>query len=194
MNTGKGFLFVLSLIKPKIIPMNKIKLLISLTTVLIASAFVAYKTINWKVKDDYSIAVYKGGTKFITFTGLKAVILFDEENLEKSKISASVDASSINPGEKNDALREGAKKPETLDVEKYPVISFESKAITKTGNGYEATGNLTLKGVTKEIKLPFIFEKEIFKGGFSIDPKDFNITNENYQHQLNIVLTIPVTK
>ena len=172
----------------------KTKLLIGLAAVLLTSAFVVYKTINWKVKDDYSVMVYKGGTKFFTFTGLKAVILFDEENPEKSKISASVDATSVNPGEKNDALREGAKTPETLDIAKYPIISFESTAITKKDNGYEATGNLTLKGITKEIKLPFTFEKEVFIGGFTIEPKDFNITNTNFQHQLNIVLIVPVTK
>jgi len=172
----------------------KIKLLIGVSIILLASAFAAYKAVNWKVKEDYSVMVYKGGTKFITFRGLKADILFDEENPEKSKISASVDATSVSPGERNDALQNGAKKPETLDVEKFPVISFVSTAVTKKDSGYVATGNLTLKGITKQIVLPFTFEKEVFKGGFSINPEDFNITNANFQHQLNIVLIVPVTK
>ena len=172
--------------------MKKLNLLIVASIILLSSAFVAYKSINWKVKDDYYIQVYKGGAKCITFSGLKAVIEFDEEHPEKSKISATIDSNPI--VDHNDALREGAKKAETLDVEKYPLISFESTVVTKKDNGYEATGNLTLKGITKEIKLPFTFVNEVFIGGFTIDAKDFNITNVNFQHQLNIVLNIPVTK
>ena len=172
--------------------MKKLKLFICASIILLASAFAAYKSINWKVKDDYTIQVYKGGAKCISFKGLKAVIAFDEEQPEKSKISATIDSNPI--VEQNEALREGVKKPETLDVEKYPFISFESTSVIKKDNGYEATGNLTLKGITKEIKLPFTFVKEVFIGGFTIDAKDFNITNVNFQHQLQVVLNIPVSQ
>jgi polyisoprenoid-binding protein YceI len=174
--------------------MNKSKLLICSAIILLVSAFTAYEITNWKVKDNYSVSVYQGGTKFVSFNGLKASILFDEKNVEKSKISASVDASSVNPGEENRALKEGAKKPEALDVVNFPLISFESTVITGKDNSYEATGNLTLKGITKEVKIPFTFENQVFKGGFSIDPKDFNITSQAFQKRLNIVLNIPVTR
>jgi polyisoprenoid-binding protein YceI len=173
--------------------MNKIKLIVIAITTLLSSAFVTYTVVNWKVKEDYYVQVYKGGTKFVTFRGLKAKILFDETKPEKSKISASIESNSID-AETNLALMQGAKKPETLDVEKFPLISFESTAIIKTTTGYEATGKLTLKGISKEIKLAFIFENQIFEGGFTIIPQDFNITGEAFQKNLNIVLHVPVTK
>ena len=192
--------------------MNKIKLLIGLTITFLVTSFVVYKAVDWKVKDDYTIRIYHQGDHFVSFSGLKASILFDEENVEKSKISASIVADSINCG-RNNAMKEGSKKPETLDVKNFPLISFQSTSITKKDSAalyffrktlfetddpikfrYQAIGNLTIKGVTKEIKIPFTFENEIFKGCFAIHPKDFNITNEMFQEDLNVLLTIPVTK
>lgn len=192
--------------------MNKIKLLFGLTIFILTSAFVIYKAIDWKVKDDYTIRVYHQGDHFVSFSGLKATILFDEENVEKSKISASIVADSINCG-RNNAMKIGSKKSEALDVNNFPIISFQSTSITKRDSAvlyffrktlfstddpikfqYQAIGNLTMKGVTKEIKIPFTFENEVFRGCFAIHPKDFNITSEMFQEDLNILLTIPVTK
>src|SRR5689334_7681749 len=110
--------------------MNKIKLLIGLTISFLVTSFVVYKAITWKVKDDYSIRVYHQGNHFVSFSGLNASILFDEENIEKSKISVSIVADSINCG-RNNAMKVGSKKPEALDVNNFPLISFQSTSITK---------------------------------------------------------------
>jgi polyisoprenoid-binding protein YceI len=43
-----------------------------------------------------------------------------------------------------------------FDVAKYPTITFASTAVShKKGDRYEATGNLTIHGVTKQVTLPF---------------------------------------
>jgi polyisoprenoid-binding protein YceI len=179
--------------------MTGIKLLIGTTAILLASAFTIIKSVNWKVKDDYSVKFYAG-----TFGGLKATILFDEANPEKSTITASIDAGSVNTG--NGVMNAHAKEKEALYTAKFPVITFVSTAIKKTSSGYEATGNLTLKGITKEIKLPFNFNskktsdkfpfvmKENFNGAFTIVTKDFNVTREGTPAQVRVELDIPVTQ
>ena len=181
--------------------MNKIKLLISAITISLASSFTVFQIVNWKIKSDYSVKC-SIGMNGSTFSGLNAVILFNEEDPERSKITASIDATTINTG--NVEMNEHAK--EALNTLLFPVITFVSTSITKTNNGYEASGNLTLKGVTKPIKIPFYFDskkasalfpftaKEIFKGVITITPKDFSITRKGTPDLVTIELTIPVTK
>jgi polyisoprenoid-binding protein YceI len=178
--------------------MNKVKLLIGASTILLASAFTIISSLDWKVKEDYTVQFCSGkipspANEYSNFKGLKATISFDETNPEKSKIKASIEAATIDIGG-YEKITAHSKEPNVLDVEKYPVITFESTAITKSNTGYDATGNLTIKNVTKEIKFPFTFEKETFKGGFTIATEDFNITRGNAWKDVYILLTIPVTK
>lgn len=174
------------------------KLIITKATILLTSVITVITLVNWKVKGGY-IVKFTGAPEGY-FTGLKATILFDEANPEKSKITASIDATTLNTGN-NEAT---AHAKEALATDKFPTINFESTVISKTGEGkYLSTGNLTLKGVTKTIKIPFTFYSkknksmlfpEIFKGQITIAPKDFGITKPGTPEQLTIELTIPVTQ
>jgi polyisoprenoid-binding protein YceI len=182
--------------------MNNIKLLIGTAAILLASAFTIIGSVNWKVKEDYSVK-FSGGHVQGLFKGLKATILFDEGNPEKSKVMAYIDTRTINTG--NGEMNAHAK--EALAVDKFPLITFESTAVTKISSGYEAAGNLTMKGITKKVKIPFIFDskkkasnqfpfvdKEVFSGVFTIVPKDFNVTRLGTPGEITIELTIPVTQ
>lgn len=176
--------------------MKKISLFIIASVILIASAFTANKIVSWKVKDNYRVkCVEVGGF----FRGLKAFISFDEDKPETSKITATIEAKTIDVGD-------GTQKAiMLLEAGKYPLIMFESTSVAKKGEGkYEATANLTIKGITKQIKFPFYFstkkgsenypvvDKEVFAGLFSFNPKDFNIDYE--KEKLTMELIIPVTK
>jgi len=39
-------------------------------------------------------------------------------------------------------------------VAQYPTLKFQGKELVKNGNGYDLTGDLTIKAVTKEITIP----------------------------------------
>lgn len=176
--------------------MKRIKFLTGALTILVTSAFVLYQSVDWKVKEGYSVKVFRNSQIQypIVFKGLKADISFDKENPEKSKIHAVIDATTVDTG--NESMTAHAKEPSVLDTDKFPVITFKSSSIKKNISGYEITGNLTLKGITKEINFPFTFEKDTFIGTFTIAAKDFNITREGAvpSGQIRIELTIPVTK
>jgi polyisoprenoid-binding protein YceI len=47
------------------------------------------------------------------------------------------------------------KSADFLDVEKYPDITFKVKSITSNGDQFKVVGDLTIKGVTKEISLDY---------------------------------------
>ena len=176
--------------------MKKIKhsILITLSVTLV-SAFTLMQSINYKVKDGEYAVTFKGGKVDGVMSGLKASIHFNESSPETSKIIATVDATTINTG--NGLMNKHAKAENALNTSAFSIIGFESTSITGKNGSYTAIGKLTLKDVTKEIKLPFTFEhkgaESLFKGTFTIVPEDFHVTKMGKPDLLEIILTIPVT-
>ena len=176
--------------------MKSIKLALGALTVLIASAFTAIQSTNWKLKGDAYSVTFKGKKVDGVIKGLKTNISFDEAKPENAKITASLDVNTINTG--NGMKNKHAKSEDALDAKKFPTINFESVSVTGKGGTYVAIGKLTIKGVTKEISLPFTFENKgaesEFKGKFTITPKDYTITKDGTPETLEIEITTPVTK
>ncbi len=98
-----------------------------------------------------------------TLTDITGVISVDTQQLEKSSVNAKINVASINTG--LDKRDEHIKKVDYLDVLNFGEITFVSKSIKATSaTEGEMTGDFTMHGVTKEIKLPF---KVL---GFGTDP------------------------
>lgn len=54
------------------------------------------------------------------------------------------------------------KSPDFFDAEKYPHITFKSKAIKKEkNNNYKLTGDLTIHGVTKSVTLDLLYRGNV---------------------------------
>ena len=66
-------------------------------------------------------------------------------------IEATIKAGSVNTNhEKRDTHLRNA---DFLDVEHYPTMAYKLKSYKKTAEGFTALGDLTLRGVTKEVTL-----------------------------------------
>jgi polyisoprenoid-binding protein YceI len=77
------------------------------------------------------------------------------DNLAASKLDVVVETSSLDTGDKErDDTLKGA---DLLSVAKFPQARFTSTQIAKTANGYDAVGKLTLRGVSRDIHVPFTF-------------------------------------
>jgi polyisoprenoid-binding protein YceI len=89
------------------------------------------------------------------FTRYSVTLDFSSDNLATSKLDVVVETTSLDTGDKDrdDALK-GA---DLLSVAKFPQARFTSTQITKTANGYDAVGKLTLHGVSRDIHVPFSF-------------------------------------
>ena len=96
------------------------------------------------------LVVTKVKGEFNEFSGM---ILYDDENITKSSVDVTINTASIDTKDpkRDDHLR----SPDFFDVAKFPQISFKSKRIEKTSDGYAVIGDLTMHGVTKEIRIPF---------------------------------------
>jgi polyisoprenoid-binding protein YceI len=177
----------------------KIKIIIS-TACLISVLFFAG---NWIVDGPRAKIIFtvKGpfGTVHGNFSGLKATIQFDEKDLAGSSFTASIETKTVNTGVglRNSDLRN---KEIWLNSEKYPTISFHSKKIEKTANGFTALGELTIKSTTKELTIPFTFAAKgnsgVFNGQFHINREDYKVGNKggSVGDDITISLEVPVTK
>ena len=111
------------------------------------------------------------------FTGLKSEILFSPTKLSASKISGNVDAGTLATGIN---MRDNSIKDEKyLNAEKFKLIEATSTKIYTKDNDYAGMFNITIKGVTKEIEIPFEFiqlgDLAEFNGEFTLDRKDFGV-------------------
>jgi len=86
------------------------------------------------------------------FTKLNGSVLYDPANPGKSAIQVTIDAASVDTRvEKRD---NDLRRPNFLDAQKYPTITFQSKKVEAAGEGkLKVTGDLTIHGVTKEVVL-----------------------------------------
>jgi polyisoprenoid-binding protein YceI len=99
------------------------------------------------------------------FDNVTADVVFDENNLAKSRIVATIQTNSFNSG--NSLKDKHLKDKDYFDVNTYPTIRLASSAIVKKDNGYMGTFDLTIKGITKTIQLPF----SVTKNGSFLDFK-----------------------
>jgi len=122
--------------------------------------------------------------------GLKGSIKWDAANPSASSFNVTADVATISTGIE---MRDNhLKKEEYFDAEKYPTISFVSTAVT-AGN---VTGNLTIKGVTKNISFPFTATASnggfIFEGEFMINRKDFGVGSSSMSLSNNVTVHLKV--
>ena len=87
------------------------------------------------------------------FTDFSIVLNDDSRDITKCSVKVVIKTSSIDTG--IPARDAHLKTADFFDTEKFPEITFESTRIRKQGKSFVATGNLTMRGVTKEIELPF---------------------------------------
>jgi len=119
---------------------------------------------------------------FKSFAG-HAVTVNDQ--FEDAKIEFTVDVNSVDTGQPG--RDEHLKAADFFEAEQYPQFKFESTSFKKSkGDVYALVGNLTIKGITKEVELEAEYggtEKDNYgniKVGFevtgTIDRKDFGVT------------------
>ncbi len=143
------------------------KQLVTLLSTMIFSTTVFAATETYSIDNKHSFANFTirhvVSKTSGTLTDITGVINVDTQQLEKSSVNAKINVASINTG--LDKRDEHIKKVDYLDVLNFGEITFVSKSIKATSaTEGEMTGDFTMHGVTKEIKLPF---KVL---GFGTDP------------------------
>jgi len=175
------------------------KLIYPLATafLVLTSAVYSVSTQEYSIQDSHSID-FKSKDPSGSFTEIKGSVKFDETDLEGSKFDLKIPISSINTG--NGMMNKKAMTEEWFHATKYPNISFVSTKIEKNGDAYSILGKLTMKGVTKDKKIPAKITKNgdqiTFSGSFGVNRIDFKIGKESeaVPNVMNINYSLPVKK
>jgi polyisoprenoid-binding protein YceI len=108
----------------------------------------------------------------------------DTANPADSSVTVKIQTSGIDTGV---ADRDGhLKSADFFDVEQFPEITFVSTDVSRDGDDWTITGDLTVKGVTKPVTIefestgsardPFGNLRVGFEGGTAISRKDWGLT------------------
>ena len=108
----------------------------------------AHSVLGFAIKHN-EIALVRG--RFRDFSGL---INYDDKDITKSSVEVTAKIESINTGvDRRDAHLRTA---DFFDAAKYPEMTFKSKHVeSKRNNQYVLHGDLTLRGITKPVAIPF---------------------------------------
>ena len=83
---------------------------------------------------------------------ITGTVSFDAKQPSSGSVEATIDVSGIDTREPG--RDKHLKSADFFDAEKFPTMTFKSKRIEPAaGGGYKVTGDLTMKGVTKEVVL-----------------------------------------
>lgn len=123
---------------------------------------------TYKVDPSHSEVTFKVKHLMITnvtgtFSKFDATLDADKEDFSDAKVTFEADINSIST---NNEQRDGhLKSDDFFNAEQFPKMTFESTAITKKNDeDYELDGNLTIRDITKPVKLNVVY------GGTMTDP------------------------
>ncbi len=134
----------------------KVAMVFAVLSILLSVGGVSAEVSRWKIDHDHTtiefqvkhMVVSKTKGKFLDYTG---AVKMDPEAKEFKTIEAVIQTKSVfTDHEKRD---EHLRSPDFFDVQTYPTMTYTMKSYKKTGDTYTALGDITIRGVTKEITL-----------------------------------------
>lgn len=153
---------------------------ISFVFALLFSIFSTYGQNNLKIKSSTITFKIKNAGFYVDgyLKGFEGKVVFAPNALSGSSIEASVKTETINTG--NKSRDNHLRKDDYFNAEKYPKISMKSKRIANSQSGdFIGYFDLTIRDVTKEVKIPFTYKENngvgTFKGNFTINRRDYKV-------------------
>jgi polyisoprenoid-binding protein YceI len=155
---------------------------------------------SWTVDPAQSSLSFSGVQTGTPFTGrferFSAAIAFDPAKPQAAKIAVTIDIASAKTG---DSQRDTAlPQAEWFDAAKFPQGRFVVRSVKATGaNSYEAVADLTLKGRTKPVRLPFTLlingDTARAQGKLTLNRADFQVGTGVWATGQWVALPVTVT-
>ena len=171
------------------------KILFALILIVLSAPAIVFGQ-TWKPYNyEISLKIKNAGlTVTGRFTGLKTDLIFNPSDLAKSSLSASVEVATIKTGiDKRDA---DLQEEKYFNTAKYKLIEVKSTKINKKGNQYSGLFNVTIKGVTKQVEIPFDAKisgnDATFSGSFPLNRRDFGVGGSSMMMSDNLTVNIMV--
>jgi polyisoprenoid-binding protein YceI len=144
---------------------------------------------TWKIDPAHTTVEFAAKHLMITtvkgrFSDVEGEIVISDADPSKSSVTATIKAASIDTRttQRDDHLRSA----DFLDAANFPELTFKSTRITGEKSEFKVTGDLTIRGVTREITLdvtnegttkdPWGGERIAFSATTKLDRRDFGLT------------------
>jgi polyisoprenoid-binding protein YceI len=134
---------------------SRIALAAGLAAVLSLSAAAATST--WQIDPAHSSAQFAVKHLMIStvrgaFTSVKGSIQLDDKDITKSSVEVTIDVNSVDTRQPD--RDKDLKSDHFFDADHFPTITFKSKKVEQVSPGkLKVTGDLTIRGATKEVVL-----------------------------------------
>ena len=182
---------------------------------LLMTSFALAEVEKWEIDHAHSNIYFDVRHTYATVRGnfedFSGTLHFDPDNVTMSRVSFEVKTRSIQTGIPN---RDNHLRSEDFfAAADYPLMTFQSTAVKhKEGNQYTLEGNLTIKGKTRKLAMPFTYfgmrENPLKKGQkvagfetrFSIKRLDYGVGSGKYfemgvvGNEVDIFITFEVLK
>jgi polyisoprenoid-binding protein YceI len=148
------------------------------------------------VESQLNFSGTQGGAPFRgAFVRFTADVRFDPADLAQSQFDVVIDTSSAKTGEleRDMAIR----SDDLLAADRWPTARYIAKTFESAGDGkFTAKGQLSLRGVTRDIPLEFAYTKDSngawLKGKAQIDRLDFGVGQGEFASDAFVGKTISV--
>ncbi|PYC02451.1 polyisoprenoid-binding protein [Pseudomonas koreensis] len=146
--------------------------------VMVGAQAAEYNRVNTSASQISFTYNQMGSRMYGTFGRFEAALDLDTNNLSNARTTLHIDLSSIDAGSE-DANTELV-KPAWFDTEKFPLAVFESRRFTQVAeHRYQVAGQLTLKGITREVEVPVELKPDnaigIFDGELVLNREEFGL-------------------
>lgn len=131
-------------------------MMFAISSALVSVTGVSAEMTRWNLDHDHTtlgfqvkhMVVSKTNGKFLEYSG---VVEMDSEAKEFKTIEAVIQTKSVFTDHKK--RDEHLRSPDFFDAKTFPTMTYTMKSYKKTGDSYTALGDLTIRGVTKELTL-----------------------------------------
>ncbi|MDP9146474.1 MAG: YceI family protein [Acidobacteriota bacterium] len=114
-------------------------------------------TTTWKLDPQHSAAQFSVRHMAIStvrggFSNVNGIVRLDDQDITRSTVDVTIDVATVDTREA--ARDKDLRSDKFFDVEHFPTMTFKSKKVEQLAPGkLKVTGDLTIRGVTKEVVL-----------------------------------------
>jgi polyisoprenoid-binding protein YceI len=114
----------------------------------------------WHVDPRHSLAEFSARHMMLSkvrgqFTGVTGTVIDAADDPKYSSVKAEIDVTTLITGDPQ--RDEHLRSPDFFDVANHPTISFESRRVAGSREQFKVTGDLTIRGQTREVTLDVTF-------------------------------------
>jgi polyisoprenoid-binding protein YceI len=177
--------------------MRRLCFIASLIVLILATASPSLAAVKqWRVDPAHSYVGFKVHHMMVNwirgrFNDVDGKVWYDPADPSSTKVEVEIDAASINT--QNERRDDHLRNEDFFYVEKYPKLRFVSKSVKgNTQTGFQLVGDLTMRGVTKEVTLDVKGLQRVISNGKGGERMGLNAVGKVNRNEFGLTWVEPV--